>query len=409
MKKRRGIMAILVVVALLVSVVGTATVAQADEISDAIDKGLAWLARVQDPTTGAWSLDYYPVATTAFAVNKFCEHAKKTRDPTIDPFDPAYEYSENIVLGLQFLFRNCGFLDIGMQPAGDPDVNIDDDLGIYFSSGAGHDLYETGIAMMMLQATCHPDRVVDDAASPVDGWTYLDIMKNLVDYVAFAQNEAGTGRGGWRYMPNYGSSDNSVSQWPALGLMAAIDWGVHAPDWVKTELVENWLVFSQDAVTGQFGYTGPGGGTPIAMTASGLIQLTYCGVPVADSRWQAGRDFIGNNWGSIGDLYAMYGVMKAAMTVSPAIVMFGAHDWQAEYDPWIIANQHPDGYWPGGGWGNAELNTCWALFILQKVAPPPPPPPVKVPGITGWGILAAVLVVAGAMLVVVRRRRLVRG
>jgi hypothetical protein len=405
MKKRRGIMAILLVVALLVSVVGTATVAQADEVSDAIDAGLAWLARVQDPATGAWSLGYYPVACTAQAVNKFCEHAKKTRDPVIDPFDPAYEYSENIVKGLEYLFRNAGFEEIGIQPAGDPDMNIDDDLGIYFMSPSGRSGYETGIVMMALESTCHPDMVVEDPDSPVNGWAFLDIMKNCVDWVAWAQNEVGNGRGGWRYGPNYSSSDNSVSQWPALGLMSAMAWDVHAPDWVKAELRDYWLDYSQHDVTGQFGYTGTTGGTPIAMTASGLIQLTYCGVPQGDPRWQAGRDFIGNNWGAIGDLYAMYAVMKAAMTTTPAIVLFGEVDWQAEYDPWIIANQHPDGYWPGGGWGNEVLNTCWALFILQKVAPPPPPPPVKVPGISGWGILAAVLVVAGVMVVMVRRRR----
>jgi len=50
-----------------------------------------------------------------------------------------------------------------------------------------------------------------------------DIAQDMVDYLAFAQSDPYTVeyRGGWRYYGNIGESDNSVSQWPVIGMEAA--------------------------------------------------------------------------------------------------------------------------------------------------------------------------------------------
>ncbi|MCK4736855.1 MAG: hypothetical protein KAT65_30655, partial [Methanophagales archaeon] len=385
-KSGKRILSTTIVAAIIVfsafAAMGTPVSAVTDEEKkDAIDDGLEWLADQQDPATGAWNLGYYPVASTAFAVLKFEHHAKEILG--IDPFSDDYEYKGNIVAGLKYIFEHAAFQDIGVQSAGDPDVNLVNGKGIYFTSG--RTMYETGIVMMALEASCHPEFTVDAPGSPIDGWTYEDVMKDTVDFVAWAQNEAGNGRGGWRYNPNDGSSDNSVSQWPVLGLMSAAGWGIDAPDWVKTELEDYWLDYSQADDTGCFGYTSSIGGGVVAMTASGLVQLTYCGVTTDDSRWDAARDCICEKWdtSNIGNFYAMYGVMKAAMTAQPEIIWWyncsiGNHSWQEEYDAWLIDNQHDDGYWPAQYDGTGVLATEWALLILQKVVPPPPNQPPNV-------------------------------
>lgn len=361
---------------------------------EAIEKGLTWLVSRQDPTTGAWALDYYEVSETAFAVVKLCEHAKRTLH--IDPFSDDYIYKQNVTAGLKYIFEHAVSIDINVEPAGNPDVNLVNGKGIYFTSdtpaNSRRPLYETGIVMMALEASCHPTFVVDAPGSPVHGWSYLDVMRDAVDYVAWAQQDSGSGRGGWRYCPfdngvvvnpggglTLGGADNSVSQWPVLGLMSAEAWLISAPGWVKSELLNNWLAYSQNA-NGGFGYDGPGG-TDIDMTASGLIQFTYCGLETTDARWDNARSYIGDYWSTggqqnVGDLYAMYAVMKAAMTALPDVVWtFGDHDWQEEYDAWLLANQAGDGYWTGP-YGTTEgrrvLGTTWGLLILQKVAPPPP-------------------------------------
>ena len=409
-KSGKRILSTTIVVAIIVfsafAAMGTPVSAVTDEEKkDAIDDGLEWLADQQDPATGAWNLGYYPVASTAFAVLKFEHHAKEILG--IDPFNDTYEYKDNISAGLKYIFNNTVCIDIDPQWNSthllDPDVNLVNGKGIYFiSPGTNRPLYETGIVMMALEASCHPEFIVDAPGGCVDGWTYLDVMNDTVDYVAWAQNDfPNVGRGGWRYGaydngtmvgPGFGSphSDNSVSQWPVLGLMSAAGWSVNAPDWVKTELEDYWLTFSQDFPkppgTGRFGYASSAGGGVIAMTSAGLTELTYCGVTTDDARWDAARQCICENWiniNNIGDLYSMYGVMKAAMTAQPEIIWWyncsiGNHSWQEEYDAWLIDNQHDDGYWPAQYDGTGVLATEWALLILQKVVPPPPNQPPNV-------------------------------
>jgi hypothetical protein len=367
-------------------------------LSSTISKGLLWLADQEDHATGAWSLSYSPIASTAFAVMKFATYEYETADTTYNP---------NVTAGLHYLLSSGSsfqvdiLADLAAHPGhwtgpGTP-TTAGDGIGIYFRSTVGmpdvpSSTYETGIVMMALHAAeksgffSRSDTVPGGSDAAIAGKTYYQIMGDMVNFYAWAQNDpsSGSAEGGWRYYPNmedpngWGStSDNSVSQWAALGLMTAENWSISAPSFVKSELLNHWLAYSQNSGSGGFGYT-DSSGPHVPMTGAGLIELTYCDVPTSDSRWDAARSFIGNNWGSdnIGNMYAMYGVMKAAMTAIPAIVTtFGTHDWQTEYDTWLLANQNIDGSWSAEGREEAPTNilaTEWALLILEKVAPPPP-------------------------------------
>lgn len=373
---------------------------------NAINLGLAWLAKQQDPSTGAWSLNYYPIASTAFALVVFATHKSQNLTDTT--------YDKNVTAGLKYLLSSgCSFqvnitADLIANPAhwtgpGTPATN-GDHIGIYFRSVNGANdpdvgpytrNYETGVVMMALQALANasyisPTNTVPTGSdSAIAGKTYYTIMGDMVNFCAWAQNDASSGaaRGGWRYFPNAedsnpwgASSDNSVSQWPTLGLIAAENWGIFAPTWVKSELLNYWLAYSQNS-NGGFGYADNGSPT-VPMTAAGLLELTYCGVPTNDSRWINAENFIGNNWGSdnIGNMYAMYGVMKAARTASPARVsLFGAHNWTMEYYNNLVnvtqVKSDGYGYWPGNGNRDTSptdiLTTEWALLILEKAVPPP--------------------------------------
>jgi hypothetical protein len=371
--------------------------------SSAINVGLLWLAEQQDPVTGAWGLDYYPIASTAFAIIKFATYESETGDTT---------YDSNVTAGLKYLLSSGSSFQVNItadliaNPAhwtgpGTPTTN-GDGLGIYFRSTVGissdpvgpySSTYETGVVMMALEAADRSGYINRYALVPagsdpaIAGKTYYVIMGDMVNFYAWAQNDAssGTARGGWRYTPNtedsnpWGpTSDNSVSQWPVLGLMAAQEWEIYAPTWVKSELLNYWLAYSQDPSTGGFIYS-EGSGPSFAMTAAGLIELTYCGVPTTDPRWIAARNYIGNNWGSdnLGNMYAMYAVMKAAMTAQPGVISdFAVHDWQEEYDDYLVnVSQIPPGYWPATGRDTAPteiLATEWALLILEKIAPNTP-------------------------------------
>jgi len=239
----------------------------------------------------------------------------------------------------------------------------------------------------------------------------MDYMQDMVDWVSWAQNdEQNYGVGGWTYgayddgaliQPAYNitrepeRSDNCVSQWAVLGLMsaAAPPWGINAPSWVTTEL-RKWLTHSQDP-GGCFHYSGPDQDYDrinIANTAAGLIELTYCGVTTDDERWVNASRCICEKWNetsddNIGNLYAMYGVMKAAMTADDdpikkglqPVKTFCGHDWQEEYDHWLVKDprQNANGSWSPGPYSDYVLATEWALLILQKVVPPPPYCPLQ--------------------------------
>jgi len=330
-----------------------------ETILQAIDDGLAWLASQQNADGSLESS--YRVGKTAFAVLKWAEHAKRFLD--MDPFDPAYNYSSNIVLGLNYMFNHSYNVSIGIQPAGDPDTNGNGNGIAIYGNYAG---YETGIAMQAIEATCHPERIVEYGTHA--GWTYYEVMEDCVDWIAWAQGDTGTGRGGWRYSANYGTSDNSVCQWAVLGLWSAESWGINAPSWVKTENLI-WLDYSQNA-NGGFGYSGPSG-TDVDVTAAGIIQLNYCGKTIADSDYLNATTWLTNNWGDLNQPYAMYAVMKASMTARPSkITHYGTHDWGQEYDDYLIAHQNADGSFPKDTHaGSFVLGTEYALLVLQRIAP----------------------------------------
>jgi hypothetical protein len=368
--------------------VGTA--ASQTDINNAIELGYVYLNRTQAPD-GHWGGGWSPVACTAMAVLSF-ENAPNNHF-SWNLSDP---YHTTVQKGLDWLFSHAAVQAIGAQPAGDPDTN-GNGIGIYFSDGSP--IYETPMALMAIVASQGKANVTTTGPANVVGRTYYDIVVDIVDYLAWAQNEGGAGRGGWRYYPNYGSSDNSVSQWPVLGLMTAEMWGITAPGWVKSELLNYWATYSQNLdgnydtnyFYGSFGYDGRYTFNSIAETAAGILELTYCNVSKTDPRIIAAQGYIVRDWYStsgwrvnLGNFYAMYAVMKACReALPPPQIDFIANytgyptiEWYngtGQYADLLIGNQALDGHWdqwvaPEGV--HTDLSTAWAILILiPRVVP----------------------------------------
>lgn len=366
------------------------------QINDAIAAGLAWLAPQQG---GAGNIGtYYPVASTGLAVLAFENNGHlPSGDPIADP------YVAFVELGLDYIFSQAHAIPIGVQPAGDPDTNANG-FGVYFGSNP---LYETGIVMMTIVASQAPDRVAATGPANVIGRTYYDILVDVVDYVAWAQADVLPWRGGWRYVPNDGA-DNSVTQWPAIGLHAAELWGINAPEWVKWELLI-WLTYTQNLIGnpstnpdyGGFcyggGYAVPTWWVNVAKTGAGIASLDYVGESITDAiqgpgsfsdKVWAAKSYLDRHWTSptydsrgyvmhFGsppspwpNLYAMYAVMKGCRLAIPPITHIGTHEWYngvGEYADSLVANQQPDGRWHGSNWGDDVYNTAWAILILEYI------------------------------------------
>ncbi len=199
-----------------------------------------------------------------------------------------------------------------------------------------------------------PDRVV--TTGPLAGQTYKQVLTNVVDYLAWAQNDEshGTSRGGWRYFANQGSSDNSVSQWPVLAFISAEQWGVNAPAFVKTEL-NFWIDYIQNDVSGCSGYTRSGMISRTAMWHGPVHcwwRCTMYGDTATTPRVQQATSCINTNWelggtfGNKGNYYAMYAVFKG-LALLDITTLPGPGDWHGDYDDYLLAEQQA-AWWMAG-------------------------------------------------------------
>jgi hypothetical protein len=386
MKRTRSTIKIFALIALIGSLYcSSVSAATQEEIDTAIADGITWLAAQQN-LDGSWGT-YYEVGHTSFAVLKFETHALQNET---DPLDPTYTYYNQVRNGLDYIFAQAYNISISAQPAGDPDTN-GNGWGTYFTVDPSHRVYETSIAMMAIAASTHPELTVNVPGSVVNGSTYFDVLQDVVDYMAFGQEDApSTYRGGWRYYEHFGSADNSVTGLVTLGLgyaeaaqiEGATGFSCTVPNFVKTEL-DIWIDYIQNDVDGDTndggsGYASPTSWVNILKTGNLLTQLAFVGDSVSSQRVGDAIDYIERHWndanddpgwrGSPASYLAMYSVVKGLDAYGiETLDVGGPVDWFDEMADVLIAQQNPDGSWPTPDWGSPVLGTEWALLFLQRV------------------------------------------
>jgi hypothetical protein len=372
------------------------------QVNVAIDEGLWRLHKDMVRGTfpdgaiyGYWSYGGNPVAaagasTEAFEIQGSLPNGDLAEDP----------YVETVQRGLNYLLSAMHSEPVSQDPTycpqGDPDANSNG-IGLMCCTDCWHSMYESGIALMALASSRCPGCVAATGIADVAGRSYLDVTQDMVDYFAYAQSDPYTGsyRGGWRYYGNYGQSDNSVSQWPVIGMESAeVNFGAAGllvPEFVKEEL-NLWIDYIQNDVDGDWadggsGYTAPWDWVNIAKTGGLLAEMKFVGDTTATLRVQQAVQFIDSNWDtdsehfSVNSYYAFYSVMKGfrllgIKTISPLNDPSGL-DWYGDasrgYAQHIVADQNPDGAWYGGYWSNHPLQSAWAILTLKKTVVQPGP------------------------------------
>ncbi len=365
------------------------------QIETAIQNGINWLIPQQDPC-GFWEDDMTGNrgGTTGFAVVKLEDRA--IEQGYTSPFDPAYSYAGNVQSGLNYIFSIATIIPISMQPAGNPDTD-GDGIGVFIASDGHHRTYETGIAMMAIAASRSPARVVNYPGSAVDGWTYKQVLEDMVDYLAFGQNDIGNSRGGWIYQENTQEvSDNSNSGYAVLGLGYAespvYGFGCTIPAFVKSEL-NIWIDFIQndvngDAMDGGSGYMDPNDWVNCLKTGNLIFEMTFYGDSSVFARVRDAVDYLERTWndpirdpgwgnpafGGTPEYQTMYCIMKGLEYAGINTIFVGGspNDWYGEFADAIVNTQQIDGNWPGDIWGGSHLATGWALLTLEKSTPGQP-------------------------------------
>jgi len=407
-------------VLLLSSVMGVSAATDA-EINNSIMMGLEWLANDQD-VDGNWpGIGYIEdTATTGLAVLKFCDYAK---EQGIDPFNENYEYNDQVVNGLDYLFTKMIVVDILPQDhtAGatgtvdNPDAN-NNCVGIYAHGDPYYfDVYDTGIVLSALSACGFPDEPIDAPNTAVHDMMHGDVAQDMVDWLAFAQADIEVGQGGWEYKvtdngegkspedPNaisiYGP-DNSNTGYAVLGLAYAQDAGLTVPDWVKIEL-NAYINNIQDPVDidtndGGSWYTAHSHaiGTNILKTGNLIFEMAFVGDTPETQRVKDALGYLENHWADAGGANSPAGWNGNPYGTSPAqyqamfttmkgleymgIDTFGGIDWYEDFSDAIVEQQintdgPTNGSWQtSSGRGNPTIITTWALLTLEKASPETP-------------------------------------
>lgn len=398
---RRALVILLMILVLLSASVHGAAAATQQEIETAVNDGLVWLVHQQDSTSGAWSLDYYPVGATGLALLELETHATLRG---LSPFQTAYEYHENVTRGLGYLFANAHTIKIGMQTHGNPDSD-GNGIGIYFNSTAsGSRDYESSIALMAIVSTNAPDRI---ATVESKDWTYRQIAANIIDFLAYAQADGGQGEGGWTYDEcdncTWAVSDNSNSGFVSMGFHFAEiptttgGFGLTVPAFVKQEL-GHWIGYIQNMTGGPndggSGYNGPNDWVNTLKTGHLLQELSLVGELGSSDRVQRAVAYLVRHWNDLNlglerteagwkgkawppssstpsDYLATFTMMQGL--TSQGLVKIDGTAWYDDFAYAIVTQQQEDGSWlPVSGQGEtipAVLTSEWALLTLDRVTP----------------------------------------
>jgi hypothetical protein len=301
--------------------------APAPQTEEAIDRGLAFLARYQAPD-GGWSLQGFPeeaqlatdTAATALAVLAFQGAGYNHRE---------HQYKEVVRGGIDFLVKS-------QKENGDLFVPLDDD------SNRSVWLYSHSLAALAL---CEAYGMTQDP-------DLKEPAQKALDFIVAGQHAQ---RGGWRYSPGVGT-DTSVTGWMMMALKSGELAGLQVPP-DTYQKIDKWLDGAQKSPSEPHLYRynpfAPdtaeqrhGRSASKTMTAVGLLMRLYTGWRRDNTNLARGADYLKQNLPTIGTprdpqrdtYYWYYGTQ----------VMFhmgGEHwqTWNSRLHPLLVQSQLPSG------------------------------------------------------------------
>jgi hypothetical protein len=305
--------------------------APSPQTEEAIERGLAFLARYQGPD-GGWSLQGFPegaqlvsdTAATAMAVIAFQGAGYNHRE---------FQYRDVVRAGLDNLVKS-------QKENGDLFVPLDD------ASNRSVWLYSHSLATIAL---CEAYGMTQDPE-------LKEPCQKAIDFIVAAQHPE---RGGWRYAPGV-SADTSVSGWMVVAMKTGELSGLEVPSdaWVK---VGRWLDDAQQSPTLPHMYRynphAPdtdeqrhGRTSSKTMTSVGLLMRLYTGWKRDNAGMIKGADYLLDNPPSLGsprepqrDTYYWY---YATLVMSH----MGGDRWQqwnTKLHPLIVNSQVRQGTYAG--------------------------------------------------------------
>jgi hypothetical protein len=296
----------------------------------AIQGALRWLVSQQNPN-GSWgtkpgSRNEHPVAMTGYVLMAFlaCGHLPEEG-----------EYSKQVKAGMEFLLDQ---------------IAVD---GQFRGVDGSKYMYNHGVATVALAEiygqTRHP--------------AMREKLRRAIQLIITSQSERGRQRGGWRYQPQPGDADISVTVLQVVALRAAKNAGLDVPqqtiDWA-VDYVRRCAVRNTGGFAYQAGQWMPG----YARTAAAIYSLQVCGeyddpLVLAGSKFMFDNRFERKNW-TYGSNYA-----------GPAQYMIGGDIWKRWYEYMkqvLIPSVQRLGeqcYWEENEVGSIYATACYTTILAM--------------------------------------------
>jgi hypothetical protein len=384
-----------------------------EDIEPSIIKGLNQLVEWQHDDGSIYddpiAYEKESVAVTGFALTKMCDYAYEKGYES--PFDPEYPYYLNVIDGFNHLFSMAR--DDWGEGTGIYMFNLDASQSLW--DPRHHEFYNASVGMMAVAACKTPDKLISEicTSNPVldDVVTFKDLLDEMVQYFIWSQNslsvfpvdpddgfpdgEPINGYGGWGYKPGeFWRSDNSNTGFVVLALRYAEAAGCYIPPDLKTKL-SVFIDYLQRDSDGGGSYAIPLDDTHVSLLQTGnlLFEMAFVGDDINTPRVQHALSYINDHWDDEDiikgwgkgwdygpttpmervNYLAMYCLMKGfeSLSIDEIYANDVLIDWFQEFASFLINDWiFP---WYDNNWGNASLGICWAMMVLERVAPPPPP------------------------------------
>jgi hypothetical protein len=184
----------------------------------------------------------------------------------------------------------------------------------------------------------------------------LEGCRRAVELILKAQaiKKAPHHQGGWRYEPNSGDSDLSLTGWQTMSLRSAKNIGIEVPGSAIQAAINYIKGMARD---GEFSYEG-GGGQP-TLRGIGLLALPVCGVYDSPELAKATARMLKDppKWQGPWFYYRTY-------YAATGMYQMGDEAWNRFYpmlDDALLKNQKADGSWPDPP-GNNEADAGGAVY-----------------------------------------------
>ena len=225
-----------------------------NKVDDALAKGTQYLLSVQDPATGGiHNRMRHETAMTSLSLLALASCGHQPADPTPE--------GQAMKKALAFVLR--------------PEVQEKDG---YFGQTDGSRMYGHGITTLMLA------EMLGMGADVAQDEMIREKCRRAIDLILRSQkvSKSDNNRGGWRYSPDSGDSDMSVTVWQTMALRAAKNAGMDVPRQAIDDAVGYIRRLYQPDTErrgttklGGFGYQSKGRET--STTAEGLLAMQVCG------------------------------------------------------------------------------------------------------------------------------------